>query len=598
MKMKKVTFFTILGIFIFCRSLIAAPINVAYTINTDTGRTPISKYVYGANWGNSTMYTVQRIGGNRTTAYNWENNWSNAGSDYIFENDQMFDPCEIPGKGVTDDVNIFNSQNQETIVTLQLAGYVSAPIFGQYLDQYPPPSQYFTPVQFAKGAPFCSPPDNPNTSDGVVYMDEFVNFLVNKYGPAGSPQGVKFYCMDNEVDIWHATHKEVHPAHILCQEIRDKSIACATAVKNVDPNAQIMGPVLCTFDGFKSLGGAPDWPSVDPNMPWFTSYYLNEFKKASDANGRRLLDIYDVHWYPPEDDGAGHGICDNIEDARVFNARMQAPRTLWDTSYVYPNTTYPNGGSSWVNKSWNAAFLPVLTRFKADIQNYYPDTNIAITEYTYGPSHQWATGIATADFLGICGKYGVYMTNYWQQGGYIDTAMKIFRNYDGFHSTYGDTNVPATMSDKVNSSIYASISDSNNFPLHMIVLNKNQDNAINGTFTITSSHSFSSGRVFAFDANGSNIREITPVSSITGNSFTYSIPQKSVCHIVLDGPPCQLNYDLTGDCLVSMPDLAILANQWLGGDCSADPNCADFNGNLNVNFADFSLLSKEWKINY
>jgi mannan endo-1,4-beta-mannosidase len=320
-------------------------------------------------------------------------------------------------------------------------------------------------------------------------------------------------------------------------------------------------------------------------------------KKASDAAGKRLLDVLDVHWYPPEDDGNGHGICDDREDPRTFNARMQAPRTLWDTSYVYPNTTYPNGGSSWVNKSWNAAFLPVLTRFKSDIQNYFPDTNIAITEYTWGPAHQWATGITTADFLGICGKYGVYITNYWGQGGYIDTAVKIYRNYDGFHSTYGDTNVPATMSDKVNSSVYASISDSNNFPLHIIVLNKNQDNAINGTFTITSSHSFSSGRVFAFDASGSNIREITPISNITGNSFTYTVPIKSVCHIVLDGPPCQLNYDFTGDCHVNMLDLDVLANHWLGGDCSAEPNCTDFNGDLNVNFTDFSIFSQEWKIN-
>ena len=83
-----------------------------------------------------------------------------------------------------------------------------------------------------------------------------------------------------------------------------------------------------------------------------------------------------------------------------------------------------------------AQFLPILTRFKADIATYFPDTNIAITEYTWGPSTQWATGITTADFLGICGKYGVYMTNYWGQGGYIDTAIKMYRNYDGAHSTF------------------------------------------------------------------------------------------------------------------------------------------------------------------
>jgi mannan endo-1,4-beta-mannosidase len=592
--------FAVLALTVFSASSVQAAINVTYTVKTDTGQTPISKYIYGSNWGNNTNYTIQRTGGNRCTAYNWENNWSNAGSDWYYENDQMFDPTETPGLGITKIVDQFNLQGQESIITLQLAGYVSAPIFGMNLDQYPAPSQYFTPVQFAKGTPFCDPPGNPDVCDGVVYMDEFVNLLVGKYGPAGSPQGVKFYCLDNEVDIWHATHKEVHPAHILCQELKNKSIDCASAVKNVDPNAQIMGPVLCTFVGFQSLDNAPDWSSVKGSRPWFISYYLDEMKKASDANGRRLLDVLDVHWYPPEDDGNGHGITtDGLNDPRLFNARMQAPRTLWDTDYVTPHETYPDGGSSWVNKWWNAPFLPVLTRFKADIQNYFPDTNIAITEYSYGPSGQWATGITTADFLGICGKYGVYITNYWGQGGYIDAAVKIFRNYDGFHSTYGDTNVPATMSDKVNSSIYASIFDSNNNVLHMIVLNKNLDNDINGTFNITSSHNFTSGRIWAFDVNGSDILEMRRINNITSNTFKYLIPRLSVCHIVLDGPPCPMNFqcELTENCYVDKAELEILLDQWLNlGDCSANPQCADFNGDEIVDFEDFALMGKEWKL--
>jgi hypothetical protein len=564
--MKQVIIFIISGLFISLNlSIQAAPISVTYTIKTDTGQTPISKYIYGSNWGHSTDYTVQRTGGNRCTAYNWENNWSNAGSDYLFENDTMFDSSNppVPGLGITKNIDVFNAQGQESIITLQLAGYVSAPISGQYLNNYPAPSQYFYPVQFAKGAPFCSPPNNPNTSDGVVYMDEFVNFLVWKYGYAGTPTGVKFYCLDNEVDIWHATHKEVHPAHILCQEIRDKSIACATAVKRVDPNCQIMGPVLCTFVGFLNLDNASDWSSVSAGRPWFISYYLDEMKKASDANGRRLLDVLDVHWYPPEDDGNGHGICDNREDPQTFNARMQAPRTLWDTGYVLPdNNTYPNGGSSWVNQSYWAQYLPILPRFKSDIATYFPDTNIAITEYTWGPSTQWATGITTADFLGICGKYGVYMTNYWGEGGYIDTAVKMYRNYDGLHSTFGDTNVPAAMSDKVNSSIYASVFASNANELHLIVINKNQTSDITGTFNINSPQNFLAGRVWKFDNNSSSITSTTPISSITNNSFTYTIPKTSVCHIVLQVTPIDVSITspLDGDRFTSGDDIVIEAN--------------------------------------
>jgi len=591
----------------FCLPIQAAPINVNYTVNTNANQTPISKYLYGTNFYMNTDYTIQRIGGNRCTAYNWENNWSNAGSDYRFENDTMWDSSNppVPGLGYTKLIDQSNSINQDSIVTLQLAGYVSAPVFGQYLDQYPAPSQYFYPVQFAKGAPFCNPPNNPNTSDNIVYMDEFVNFLVWKYGYAGTPTGVKFYSLDNEVDIWHATHKEVHPAHILCQELRDKSIACATAVKNVDPNAQIMGPVFAVFTGFLNLDSASDWESVKGSRPWFISYYLDEMKQASDANGRRLLDILDVHWYPPENDGNGHGICDNREDPQTFNARMQAPRTLWDTDYVSPHETYPDGGSSWVNKSYWAQYLPILTRFKADIATYFPDTNIAITEYTWGPSTQWATGITTADFLGVCGKYGVYMTNYWGQGGYIDTAIKMYTNYDGLHSTFGDTNVPASMSNKVDSSIYGALSSTNPDVLHLIVLNKNQIDSINGTFTITSSRNYTSATVWAFDNTSSNITQRTSISNITNNTFTYTIPKTSVYHIILTSPSCPA-YDLTGDCHMDFGDLVTLIgstgdyNLWLyqlyPDECGGDPQCPDINGDLIINLNDFALLAQGWGI--
>jgi hypothetical protein len=581
---------------VFSASSVQAAINVTYTVNTDANKTPISKYIYGSNWGNNTNYTIQRTGGNRCTAYNWENNWSNAGSDWYFENDQMFDPNETPGEGITMAIDKYNSLGQESIITLQLAGYVSAPIFAMNLNNYPAPSQYFIPVQFAKGAPFCSPPGNPNKNDGVVYMDEFVNFLVSRYGHAGSPGAVKFYSLDNEVDCWQATHYEVHPALPGAKEVKDKGIACATAVKNVDPNAQILGPDMMGFSGYLSIGN--DWATEANGRPWYISYYLDEMRIASQAAGKRLLDVLDVHWYPEAQDGAGHRILDgSINTPQMYNARMQAPRTLWDTGYVYPNNTYPNGEVSWINQWYFAQYLPILTRFKADIQNYYPDTNISITEYSYGPETHWSTGIATTDFLGICGKYGVYIATYWGEGTYVDAAIKMFRKYDfRTNATFGDMNVPATMSNKVDSSIYASIFDSNNNVLHLIVINKNFDNDINGTFNITSAHNFTSGRIWAFDVNGYNIRERIAISNITSNSFKYTVPKLSVCHIVLDGPPCPLQYELTNDCYVDIDDLDVLAGQWLDPSHCPGVGCADLNGDGQINFKDFALLGHEWKL--
>src|SRR6185437_8988930 len=61
------------------------------TINADTApshRRVISSYIYGINSysgiTNPPHVTFDRAGGNRWTAYNWENNFSNAGNDFLY----------------------------------------------------------------------------------------------------------------------------------------------------------------------------------------------------------------------------------------------------------------------------------------------------------------------------------------------------------------------------------------------------------------------------------------------------------------------------------------------------------------------------------
>jgi len=532
-KMKTTTLLTLALVFYLSYSPIAsaANINITYNIKTNIARTPVSKYIYGSNSTGNSDYTVVRSGGNRLTAYNWENNWSNAGADWYFENDQYMSSSTTPGKAITDFRDSCVTNHQDSIVTLQMAGYVSAALFRQInLSTEAAPSIYFKQVVFAKGAPFCSPPGSPDTSDANVYMDEFVNFLVSRYGHAGEPNGVKFYCMDNEPDIWSdgsggATHPEVHPAHPTCAEYKDKSVAISLAVKNVDPNARMLGPVSYGFNGYLTFQNAPDWtPPLSTGYGWFLDYYLDKMKANSVVAGKRLLDALDVHWYPEAQDGAGNRITDNsINTAAMYSARMQAPRSLWDYDYHE---------ISWI-ETWDSQWLPILPPLQNSINTYYPDTNLSISEYAYGGEDHYSGGIATADVLGIFGKYGVYIATYWGSGTYVDAAIKIYRNYDGNHSTFGDMSVFASMPNKVDSSIYASVSTADANALHLIVINKNSGNAINGIFNITGPQNFTSGRVWRFDSSSPSITETAAITDIANNTFKYTIPPLTVCHIVL-----------------------------------------------------------------
>ncbi|MEN6308218.1 MAG: glycoside hydrolase family 44 protein, partial [Anaerohalosphaeraceae bacterium] len=336
-----ISIITLLGGWI---SPVGADISVTYTINTEQDISPISPYIYGYNFDHVSAQnlTVRRMGGNRLTGYNWENNFSNAGSDWQHSSDEYMSSYipsgqrQTPGKVITDFVDANLAAGRASLITLQMAGYVAADKNGTVTESQAAPSARWKEAVYKKTSPFCSPAESPDKTDNTVYMDELVNYLVTRYGPASSATGVRFYALDNEPALWSSTHSRIHPLKPTCVELVNKSLALSSAIKDVDPDAQICGPVLYGFAAFNTFQDAADWNSVKSghSYTWFIDYYLDSMKQASTAQNRRLLDVLDLHWYP-EAQGDGSRICDTDPPYSQANAdaRMQAPRTLWDQGY-------------------------------------------------------------------------------------------------------------------------------------------------------------------------------------------------------------------------------------------------------------------------
>ena len=201
------------------------PQDVNFTVAVSDSLNQISPYIFGTNqiligdenWGSL------RQGGNRMTGYNWENNASNAGSDYNQQSDNYLtwvsgipsDSENIPG--------IVTSKFQDqalhfgafSFVTLQMAGYVAKDKNGPVSEAETAPSPRWAAVKYIKGSPFSLIPD---TSDTSVYMDEYVNFLVNKFGTANTSSGIKGYSLDNEPSLWNSTHPRLGRS-ILCPTV-------------------------------------------------------------------------------------------------------------------------------------------------------------------------------------------------------------------------------------------------------------------------------------------------------------------------------------------------------------------------------------------
>lgn len=507
------------------------------TINTGQGRSSISPYVYGSNQDRSgeDVWTVRRLGGNRLTGYNWETNHSNAGSDYQHSSDNfLLRSGGIPESQWDEPARVmtyFHDQSlevgAESMLTLQMAGYVSGDDNGTVTEAETAPSPRWDSVEYQKEAPFEQSPD---LSDGRVYMDELVHTLTQQYGSASSSDGVRWYTLDNEPGLWADTHPRIHPDRTGARELMDRSIALASAVKEVDPNSEVTGPMLYGFGAYLDFQGAPDWGAVNQGYDWFVGYYLDQMRQAEQTHGQRLLDVLDVHWYPEAQGEGGQRIVWNDSYTESANAaRLQAPRTLWDSTYTE---------NSWIADCCSE-YLPIIPRLQQAIEEHYPGTKLAITEYEYGAMGSISGGLAQAAALGAFGKYGVDIVTLWgiEDGDrYAASAFELYRNYDGEGSTYGNTDVRARTNDRENISVYASIEDDDPSTLHVILINKNRDGRFEAQFDIQSSASYSSGEAWFFDEENSEISQDDSFEEdvdLSGSSFSYIIPSMTATHLVL-----------------------------------------------------------------
>ena len=438
----------------------------------------ISRFIYGANfiaddtadaslppWYGARVpraLTLDRLGGNRFTAYNWRTNFSNAGADYRFQNDRYLEPTTIPGEAVRRRIAVDRARGAASLVTIPMLPYVAADDAGVPLDTAGATRAQRLATHFAPNKARRETGDAP----GTIYQGEFVRWLDSAFASAASDSAREiFYALDNEPDIWHATHREIMSDTLGRRRTQTydgfsaTSISFATAIKAAQPRATIFGPAVATWAGVATLGQHPDNDPVHGTAT-FLEVYLDGFRKAEQVAGRRLLDVLDVHWYPEMGTSAGTIANDWAEqDSVMIRVRLEATRSLWDSTY--------NEGS-WVSEVVGApiALIPRLRRMVAE---HYPGTGLSISEYFYGRAGDISGGLAQADALGVFGREGLFAATFWPQAGiaayandgakayaYVLGAFRLYRDYDGNGSAFGDVGLGASSSDPDRASIYAS----------------------------------------------------------------------------------------------------------------------------------------------
>ena len=508
----------------------AAGYKMTVTIDTTKDTKAISPYIYGVNeysnakqLENVTVNAV-RHGGNRFSAYNWENNYSNAGNDWKHSSDDHFGvEKDGPGYAVrTFSENMAKNKIPYKITTLQMAGYVSADGNGTVEESETAPSDRWKKVELVKGSDFSLEPD---LTDDVVYMDEYVNYIVKTLGDATTETGMQGYSLDNEPALWNDSHPRMHPEEVTNEELISKSVKLANAVKTIDPKAEVFGPAFwgmlpCIQAGEVNGFLDPQWQAVKNDYGWYMDYYLDQMKQAEDEYGKRLLDVFDVHYY-------SQGITSDDDI-------LQAARSLYDPDYIENSWLQPGFGK----------YFPFLPNMQESIAKYYPGTKLAISEYNLGnigkekeTGKSVYTAIAEAEALGAFALNDVYFATYWgtlPECPYVVSAINLYTNYDGKGGAFGDTLVSAETEDLSKSAAFAAINGTDDSTVTLTLSNKDKTEAETAEITINGKTTdYKSAVVYAITQDSSDIKIIDIQNDLSGNKITVELPALSVAQIVI-----------------------------------------------------------------
>jgi hypothetical protein len=518
---------------------VGAQADVTITINPSNTH-PISPYIYGLNFysgvpGAPPHLTFDRDGGNRWTAYNWETNASNAGSDYLYENDDYLSSSTTPAEAVRSFIAGDQANGMVSLVTFQLQGLVAGDENGPVSVANPPDLTRFKQVIFKKSTQSATPFTlTPPTTDNYVYMDEFIWALDQKFAgqsifgsnPTTYPTFVQ---LDNEPELWNSTHLEVQgPNPVTSDAYIAKTLALTQSLKEQFPDVLIFGPVHYGFEGIYNWQG--ELSATPSGNNWFPDKYLPAIKTASTTYGKPLVDVYDIHWYSEATDGSGNRVTNltgpTLTDAQV-QAIVQSPRSLWDTTYTE---------NSWITTDVLGGPIYILGRLQSRIAAENPGMKISITEYNNGGSQHIAGTIAQADNLGIFGAQGLFAASLWPLSDtetYTLAGFRAFRDFDGANSSFGDTSLQTTSSNVQNVIVYASTDSATPGRVVFVAINRStssQVTAITGQSLSGTAHLY---QMTAATAQGQS--PVAPVSTgtmaATGSSLTITLPALSVTTI-------------------------------------------------------------------
>jgi hypothetical protein len=512
---------------------------VAINVDARASRHPINPNVYGVAHATTAQLSdlnapLNRNGGNNTTRYNWQVNADNRGNDWYYES--IGDSSAMAGERGDTFIANARAANANAMLTIPMIDWIArlgpnrSKLASFSIAKYGPQTgndwQWFadagngirTNGQYVSG----TDPNDANVPSTSLGQQAWVRHLVSQWG-TNANGGLRYYILDNEPSIWHSTHRDVHPTGATMDEVRNKTLDFAAKIKAIDPSAVVVGPEEWGWSGYffsgydQQYGSAHGWGVLPDRsnhagadyLPWL----LDQLRQNNTTTGVRLLDIFTVHIYPQ-----GGEFSDDVSTSMQLR-RNRSTRSLWDPNYV---------DESWINDR-----VQLVPRLRSWVNTYYPGTSIGITEYNWGAENHINGATAQADILGIFGREGLDVAARWATPASNTPtyrAMKMYRNYDGNRSTFGETGIAATTSDPDTVAAFAAQRSADG-ALTVMIISKYLSSSTPATINLSGFQPGGTAQVWQLTA--ANTINRLPDIGVSGSSLGISLPAQSVTLVVV-----------------------------------------------------------------
>ena len=469
------------SVFLILTCAIAPPIKaatIAVQVDLQADRHPVNPLIFGVSGSpdlSHLAYPLVRWGGNSTTRYNWQADVHNTASDWFFMNIADGDGT-ASSSSVEALIASTLAAGSQPLLTLSTIGWMPKPIqqkrwsfsVAKYGPQLVTECSYFSPppswCAADAGNGECNPAQNQsghcNAAGYIVGNDpldtsdvstaqtqtNWMAHLQQRFGTAGNG-GVRYYALDNEPMLWNSTHRDVHPAPLTYDEIWQRTVTYASAIKAQDPAAKIPGPVTW---GYCDLFGSAADNCLDGSdraahggVP-FVQWYLQQVCSYQAAHGVRLVDYLDLHYYPQ-----GDGVVDfsdppnGSETATISSRRLRSLKELNDPGWDSESWLSDLGNSA----PWHYSRPNLIPRVRAWIDSSCPGTGLSISEYNWGADNGASSALAQAEALAIFAREGVDMAARWvvpSAGSLVERAFRLYLDFDGNGQRVGGESTRAT----------------------------------------------------------------------------------------------------------------------------------------------------------